>query len=77
MNAKPAKQFLSPEALQELPENIDEALRQLEEQELALLKGNAGLEQQKSDLKEMMKMVDAKYDEQARDLIKQNRVLEK
>ena len=55
---------------------MDEVIRRLEEQELALKKGNAGLEQQMSDLRELMKVHDTKYDTEARDLIKQNRQLE-
>lgn len=55
---------------------MDEVLRKLEERELALKKGNAGLEQQMSDLKELMKVVDSKYDSETRDLIRQNKVVE-
>ena len=55
---------------------MDEVLRKLEERELALKKGNAGLEQQMSDLKELMKVVDSKYDSETRDLIRQNKMVE-
>lgn len=57
-------------------EDLDAVIRQLEERELALKKGNAGLEQQMSDLRELMKAHDTKYDAEARELRKQNRQLE-
>lgn len=58
-------------------EEIDAEIRRLQEKEQELTNGNQRLLNQMGDLRELMKMVDNRYDNDSRQLINRNKELEK
>ncbi|CDW81160.1 UNKNOWN [Stylonychia lemnae] len=57
-------------------EEIDAEIQRLQEKEQELMNGNSRLGNQMNDLRELMKRVDNRYDNDARQLINRNKDLE-